>query len=138
MGELVEDWLEATRPTVRDATHYSYARNFALHVLPALGSTPVVAVNAGTLNTLDAQLIATGNRTNRPGAAAGLSPRTVRYVHTITHRMFKDAVRWGRLARNPADAADPPKATASGRPDMVTWTAEEVRVFLDGVRENRL
>jgi hypothetical protein len=40
----------------------------------------------------------------------GLDRRTVNYVHTILHRAFKDAVRWGRLARNPADAADPPRA----------------------------
>jgi integrase len=32
----------------------------------------------------------------------GLSPRTVAYIHTILHRAFKDAVRWGRLARGEA------------------------------------
>jgi hypothetical protein len=53
------------------------------------------------------------------GTAARLDPRTVNYVHTIVHRAFKDAVRWGRLVRNPADAADPPrggqKSDASSR-----------------------
>lgn len=38
---------------------------------------------------------------------SGLDGRTVNYVHTIIHRAMKDAVRWGRLPRNPADAADP-------------------------------
>jgi hypothetical protein len=33
--------------------------------------------------------------------AGGLSPRSVRYIHTIIHRAFKDAVKWGRLVRNP-------------------------------------
>ncbi|CAN5195878.1 hypothetical protein BH20ACT5_BH20ACT5_21630 [soil metagenome] len=58
----------------------------------------------------------------------------MRYVHTIAHRLFKDAVRWGRLARNPADAADPPRGTSSGSPDMVTWSAPELARFLDGAR----
>lgn len=65
---------------------------------------------------------------------AGLDPRTVNYVHTILHRAFRDAVRWGRLARNPADAADPPR----GRPKsdaIKTWDAGTVRSFLETTRD---
>jgi integrase len=68
----------------------------------------------------------------------GLSPRSVRYVHTIVHRALRDAVRWGRIARNPADAADPPRAAATARPTMTTWTADEVRAFLEHTAEHRL
>lgn len=58
-----------------------------------------------------------------------LDPRTVNYVHTIVHRAFKDAVRWGRLARNPADAADPPRG--SRKSDGVdSWDAPTLREFL--------
>ena len=38
----------------------------------------------------------------------GLSPRTVRYIHTILHAALKDALRWNRVVRNVADAATPP------------------------------
>ncbi|MGH7749652.1 MAG: tyrosine-type recombinase/integrase, partial [Candidatus Dormibacteria bacterium] len=65
-------------------------------------------------------------------------PRTVRYIHTILHRAFKDAIRWGRLARNPADAADPPRASADNRPAMKTWTAEQVGSFLVHTAAHRL
>ncbi len=135
LGEFVGDWLTAIEPTVRPATHYSYSRNLRLHVLPYLGSAPLVAVDAGALNGLYARLLAEGRKDSEGG---GLSPRSVRYVHTILHRVLKDAVKWGRLARNPADAADPPRATSSSSPDMVIWTAEELRVFLNGTREDRL
>ena len=66
---------------------------------------------------------------------AGLSRRTVNYVHTILHRAFKDAVRWGRLARNPTDAADPPRAgqKADGVP---AWDAATLRTFLSRSRES--
>jgi integrase len=65
--------------------------------------------------------------------APGLDPRTVSYVHTILHRAFKDAVRWGRLARNPADAADPPRGRH--KTDGVhAWDAETLRAFLDSSR----
>jgi integrase len=135
LAEYVEEWLAAIEPTVRPSTHFSYARNMRLHLLPYLGSTPLAAVDPGALNGLYAHLLAEGRRDHGRG---GLSPRSVSYVHTITHRAFKDAVRWGRLVRNPADAADPPRATSSGSPDMVTWTAEQVRAFLHGVRDDRL
>ena len=135
LSGYVEEWLAAIAPTVRPSTHYSYARNLRLHVLPYLGSTPLAAVDAGALNGLYARLLADGRRDHEGG---GLSARSVRYVHTIAHRAFKDAVRWGRLVRNLAEAADPPRATSSGSPEMVTWTAAQLRTFLDGVRDDRL
>src|SRR5690606_21143177 len=54
---------------------------------------------------------------------------------TILHRAFKDAVRWGRLARNPADAADPPRA--GQKSDGVhAWDAATLRTFLTRSRES--
>lgn len=80
-----------------------------------------------TKDTLASLLRRQGSRPE--GDRKGLDPRTVNYVHTIIHRAFKDAVRWGRLARNPADAADPP----SGRPKsdgVHAWEAGTLRDFL--------
>jgi integrase len=50
-------------------------------------------------------------------------------VHTIVHRAFKDAVRWGRLARNPADAADPPRGRQKSD-GVHSWDAATLRKFL--------
>ena len=135
LAAFTDEWLAAIAPTVRPATHYSYARNLRLHVLPYIGTVPMVAIDAGTLNGLYARLLAEGRKDFEGG---GLSPRSVRYVHTILHRVFKDAVKWGRLVRNPSDAADPPRSVASGAPETTTWTADELRRFLDGVADDRV
>jgi integrase len=132
--EYVEEWLAAIKPTVRESTHYSYGRNLRLHVVPQIGSAQLASVDAGTLNQLYAALLAGGRKDHKGG---GLSPRTVRYIHTIVHRALKDAVRWGRLARNPADAADPPKAGEASRPESITWTPDQLRAFLEGTRSSR-
>jgi integrase len=72
-----------------------------------------------------------------PSHEAGLSPASVRYVHSILHTALKDALRWNRIVRNPADAAAPPpeSSTKGGKPD--TWTAEQLRDFLDFTQESR-
>jgi integrase len=132
LAEFTREWLAAIKPTIRPSTHYSYSRNLQLHVLPHLGSVQLRRVDAGMLNTLYAALLADGRKDY---AGGGLSPRSVRYIHTIIHRALKDAVKWGRLARNPAEAADPPKA--AGRPESTTWTADQLRTFLEGTRSNR-
>ena len=88
-----------------------------------------------TKNTLNSLLrrnaLGVESRSTKPG----LDRRTVNYVHTIIHRAFKDAVRWGRLARNPADVADPPRG--SQKPDGIkAWDAASLRVFLDASGES--
>lgn len=71
----------------------------------------------------------------QPGGVAptGLDPRTVAYIHTILHRALKDAVRWDRLARNPADAADPPRSGQRGGA-VQAWDGPTLRTFLTTAR----
>lgn len=54
-------------------------------------------------------------------------------MHTILHRALRDAVRWGRLARNPSDAADPPR-TDHNAGGAHAWDAATLREFLDRSR----
>jgi integrase len=52
----------------------------------------------------------------------------------VIRRALKDAVRWGYITRNVADAANRPRNTRT--PEMKTWTAEQLAQFLDYVREH--
>lgn len=52
LAQFAAEWLAAIEPTVRPATHYSYARNLRLHVLPYIGSVPLIALDGCTLNGL--------------------------------------------------------------------------------------
>jgi hypothetical protein len=106
-----------------------YEGNLRLHVLPKLGGIKLQEVTAPTLTKLYGEL--------REGDEA-LSPRTVRYVHTIVHRAFKDAIKWNRVVRNPAAAAEPPSLRASRGRKMSTWSAEELKRFLATVADDRL
>jgi integrase len=127
LAEFLEEWLATIAPTVRDSTHYSYERNVRLHVTPYIGRVRLDRVDAGILNGLYAKLLAEGRR-DRPG---GLSPRSVTYVHTIVGRAFRDAIRWGRLVRNPTDAADPPRASDADSRGPQSWAMPVLRDFLE-------
>jgi integrase len=67
----------------------------------------------------------------------GLSPRTIRYAHSVIRKALADAVKWNRLALNVADAADAPRRSATVKAPK-TWTAAEVRRFLEHVESDRL
>ena len=70
-------------------------------------------------------------------AEGGLSPRSVRYIATILHAAFGAGVKWGRLVRNPSEAAEPPSARRAKASVMKTWTADELRAFLHAEVDDR-
>jgi integrase len=131
---LVEDWLPAVRPTLQPSTHESYTRYLTLHVIPTIGGIALQKLDAGTLNKLYADLLESGKRNGKPG---GLSPRTVRYIHTIIGRALREAVAWDRVPRNVAQFAQPPSAGLAKSPEMRTWDAATVARFLGLVATDR-
>lgn len=128
---LVDEWLPAKRSTVKETTLASYEMHVTKHIVPRIGGVPLLNVGPTHLNAFYAGLLAGGRR----DGSGGLSPTTVRRIHATLHKALADAVRWGRLARNPADQADPPRASTA---EMSIWSPEQLRSFLDSVRSDRL
>lgn len=64
-----------------------------------------------------------------------LSTTTVHGIHVTISRALKDAVKWGKVARNVAGAADPPKPSSEKR---VPWSADQLRAFAVSVADDRL
>jgi integrase len=135
LGEfLTNDWLPAVRATIQRSTHASYTRYLDLHVIPYIGRVGLQQLDAGMLNRLYADLLDHGRRDGKPG---GLSPRTVRYVHTIIGRALREAVAWDRVPRNVAQAAQPPGGAQTAAPEMRTWDSATVAQFLTLVSGDR-
>jgi integrase len=128
---LVDEWLPAKRATVKATTLASYRLHVNAYAVPRLGALRLSSLRAPQLNAFYADLLEDGRR----HGAGGLSPKTVRNIHGTLHKALDDAVRWGRIARNPAAQADPPKGAS---PEMRVWTAEQLRSFLEHVRGDRL
>jgi integrase len=130
---LLEEWLPAMRPPrVRPSTYASYERNLTRHVVPALGPIELQRLTPAQINALYRRLLTSGRL---GGGSAGLAPKTVKNIHAALHPALRDAMRWGYVVRNVADAADPPKSKA---PEMQVWSPEQLRIFLAYVRADRL
>jgi integrase len=128
---LEDDWLQSVRTSLREGTFESYRRNVRVHIVPRLGDVPIQQLTAARLNGFYGDLLSGTHRRS-------LSPRTVRYVHTILRRALQAAVRWGLVVRNVADQADPPSPKASRPRPMKTWRATELSQFLEHVQKDRL
>lgn len=124
------EWLDGLR--LSPSTVASYRKNVRLHVVPHIGAVRLDQLTGTRLTALYRKLETSG----RADGLGGLSARTVRYVATIIHASLKAAVRDGRLAVNPADKATPPSAKQAASPEMSTWTADQLRAFLDHAKAN--
>lgn len=128
---LTDTWLPAIEHTIKPATFESYRRNVRLHIAGRqIGKRKLQEVKPADLNALYASLLKGDDERRK------LSNRSVTYVAAILHRALRDAVRWQLLVRNPADSADPPRATPP--PQMRTWSASELKKFLDTINDDRL
>jgi integrase len=121
---LSEEWLPGIQATIRPLSFVQYEQAVRLRIVPYLGHKRLQDVRGGHLNGLHRDL-----------EQAGLSIATRRLAHAVLHRALRDAVRWGKLVRNPADMADPP---AAPRSRVQAWTAKELGRFLAHVEGDRL
>jgi integrase len=64
----------------------------------------------------------------------GLAARTVRYCHAVLTSAFKQAIKWGMMAHNPASLVELPKQT---RKEMQALSPEEANRFLEAASKDR-
>lgn len=122
---LEQEWLPGLR--LAPSTIASYRKNIRLHLVPYIGTVPLAALTTERINALYRQLEREGRADHREGE--GLSPRTVRYIHTILSSALAAAVKSRRLARNPAAVATPPTAKQAKSPEMHCWSAAQLAAF---------
>jgi len=128
VAEFLERWLkDYTRPNLAPNTADWYAYIIHSHLVPALGNIPLTQLKPEHLQRYYAEKLA-GGRCDGKGA---LSPQTVRHCHVAIHYALEAAIKWGLIARNPADAVSPPR---SERHQMQIWSAEELGSFLEAAK----
>jgi integrase len=120
----LQKWLEtAAKPRLRDNTYKEYVGLIERYVLPSLGS-----MRLSEMRPLEIQKFYTGLTDKE------LSPRTVRFTHSVLTSAFKQAVRWRLLAHNPCDSAELPRKASA---EMQALTPAEAARFLKEAKSDR-
>lgn len=93
------------------------------HIIPALGRTQLQKLKRHQVQQFCNMLI----------REKGLSPKTVRNIHGVLHRMLADAVDLEYIKKNPADR---PKIPKGQNPDINPLEQDEINIFLQAARDD--
>lgn len=115
--EYLDRWMkDSVRGTVRLSTVERHEINVRVHINPALGQAKLKSLTPAHVRAL-----------HREKLDAGLSPATVRKIHSTLHKALSQAVADGLIPRNAADVKAPRPAPDEMRP----LSEAEARAFLE-------
>ena len=95
-------------------------------VLPVAPTRSGCARRCSPESTPPAMSSRRASRSSTAGATDTVGCRRRPYAtsHGMLHKAFSEAVKWGRLSRNPADTAEQPRRA---NPELKVWTSEQLR-----------
>lgn len=124
VSEIAAAHLAAAKHRVSASTYARYDGIMRVYITPKWGAARVGAVTPSAVKAWAVEL-----------SNDGLSPATVRKTLRLLSGIMKDAVTDGRIARNPCDGVQLPKARER---EIVVLTAAEVEALASAAGEQRL
>lgn len=121
LATWLTDWLAATALRVRPSTLSGYTVDVNKHIVPAIGQHRLVKLQPEHIEYLYAALL-----------AKGLNAGSVQHVRRTLNKSLNDAVRRGRIPRNPVALAHTPRYEA---PEVDPLTIAEARTLLAAARD---
>ena len=111
VAEFLEQWLSTyAEGAVSGKTFERYKSVINLHLKPAFETLPLQKLTPLNIQSYYATLSKDGVR--KDGRKGALSAQTILHHHRVLSEALSMAVKWQLLARNPAEAADPPEVRA--------------------------
>lgn len=121
-------WLDNyAKPKVSAKTFERYGEIVRCHLIPALGHVVLATLSPLHVQAYYADALEKGRRNGR----GGLSAQTVLHHHRVLRGALGQAVRWQLVARNAADAVQPPRPVAG---TLRALDEGRLRTLLDALR----
>jgi integrase len=130
-GAWLEQWLAECKHTVSPKTHQEREGYVRMHLLPALGSIPLIKLAPVHVQAYLTAALTSGRLDGR----GGLSPQTVVHHERVLHTALDRARKLRLIAVNPVDDVDPPRVE---RAPIVTMSAEQQSALLAEARNTNL
>jgi len=124
LEKFLQDWLGACQASIRPKTFHQYAQIVHMYLSPGLGNVKLKDLRADHIQSLYNALLRNGK-----------SERTVLLNHSVLHSALNQALRWGLIGRNPAQAVMRPKLR---RKEMKTLSDLQARALLKIAKGSRL
>jgi integrase len=131
VGQYLEQWLVSVRGSgaIRGTTWKTYDVAVRVHISPRIGTIALQKLARNQVKELYQELGESGYAKGKAGPR-GLSAKAVHNVHLALRKALGDAVADGLLRANPADRTH---RLPADRPEMLAWSAQELRAFLASV-----
>lgn len=124
LSDYLDRWLEsAAKPGLRENTFREYKGLIERYIKPNIGK-----LRLADLRPLKIQEFY-GSLTDQK-----LSPRTVRFTHSVLRSALKQAVRWRMITVNPCDGVDLPRKSTT---EMQSLGPTEAASFLAEAQKDR-
>lgn len=123
VSDFLDRWLtDYCQPNLSPRALERYQSICRVHLAPAIGAHVLTRLQPAHIQAMYAAKL-----------SAGLSPRTVKYLHVVLHKALVTALKWGVVGRNVADGVDVPRAH---RTEMQTWDETEIVTFLEATKDS--
>ena len=133
LSQWVFDWVQVYKkpPVVKETTYASYMQIWEKYVHPFFGKHPLASITNQEIQLFYNHLLTNGRNDGKEG---GLSPKTVRNIHTMLKSALQMAV--GKIIlKNPTEDTSRPSVHEK---DMRVLTLEEMEIFIKEVYAERL
>jgi integrase len=131
VAQFLERWLDHAKSQVSPRTYERYCEIVRKNIAPALGGIFLNKLRPAQISAAYSEALTSGRRDGK----GGLAPTTVVYMHRLVKQALGQAVRWELLARNVADAVDPPKVE---RGSLTTYDMTQTVNLLEELHGSRL
>ncbi len=131
VAQFLDRWLDSVSLRVSPRTHERYSEICRKNLAPLVGALPLSKLRPDQISEAYGRALKSGRR----DGSGGLSPRTVHHMHRLLKQALATAVRWGAIARNPADLVDPPKVEKGA---MRALDARETARLIGHFRDTRM
>jgi integrase len=132
LREYLDRWLkDYAEQSVSPKTYERYEEIIRSHIVPALGGYELSKLRPLHIQGFYTSAVTSGRKDGK----GGLSAQTVLHFHRLLHRALGQAVRWQLLARNPAEAVEPPRPQ---RTEMRVLDDAQIALLLKSLEGSRL
>lgn len=134
VGQYLTDWLASLPLQGLEANTLAWYRSAVdRHIIPSMGSVKLNKLSATRIEAFLAQKAESG----RLDGTGGLGPTSIRRLVVTLTKSLSAAVRKGLLASNPMVLVERTRTPQVDVTEAV-WSIDQMTVFLDAVREDRL